>query len=70
MEIKEKYNYDKKADALFICLKEGIEESFEEIAPGINVELDDVGEIIGVEILNVSRFGKTFLSKDKLDCSV
>jgi len=53
-----KYNYDKEADSLFIYLKEGEEESFEEIVPGINVELDDKGDVIGVEILNASRFNK------------
>ena len=55
----EKYQYDKKSDSLFIYLKEGKEESFEEIAPGINIELDKNNEIIGVEILRASRFMKT-----------
>lgn len=55
----EKYNYDKKSDSLFIWLKEGKEESFEEIAPGINIEFDKNNNIIGVEILHVSRlFGQ------------
>ena len=56
MEIKNKYNYDRESDSLFIYLEEGEEESFEEIAPGINIELDENGKIIGVEILNASRF--------------
>ena len=54
--MNEKYNYDKKSDSLFIYLKEGEEESFEEIIPGINIELDRDNEIIGIEILKVSRF--------------
>lgn len=29
--------------------------SFEEIVPGINVELDKDGNVVGVEILHVSR---------------
>ena len=53
-----KYQYDKKSDSLFIYLKEGEEESFEEIAPGINIELNKDNDIIGVEILNASRFSK------------
>lgn len=57
--MSEKYHYDKKSDALFICLKDGEEESFEEIAPGINIELDKNNDIIGVEILRASRFMKT-----------
>ena len=54
--MNEKYNYDKESDSLFIYLEEGEEESFEEIVPGINIELDKNGKIIGVEILKASRF--------------
>ena len=56
MEIKDKYNYDKKSDSLFIYLGEGEEDRFEEIAPGINIELDEKRKIIGIEILKASRF--------------
>jgi uncharacterized protein YuzE len=56
--MNKRYNYDEKSDSLFIYLKEGEEESFEEIVPGINVELDKDNEIIGIEILQVSRFTK------------
>ncbi|MBI4174646.1 MAG: DUF2283 domain-containing protein [Candidatus Aenigmarchaeota archaeon] len=51
-----RYNYDEKSDSLFICIREGEEESFEEIAPGINIELDKNNEMIGIEILHASRF--------------
>lgn len=51
-----KYKYDKESDSLLIHLKEGEEEGFEEIIPGINIELNKKGEIIGVEILKASRF--------------
>ncbi len=53
--MNEKYHYDKKSDSLFIWLKKGKEDTFEEIVPGINVELDKEGNVIGVEILRVSR---------------
>ena len=53
--MNKKYNYDKEADSLFIYLKKGPEEAFEEIAPGISIELNKKGEMIGIEILNVSR---------------
>ena len=59
MEIKNRYNYDKESDSLFIYLEEGEEDRFEEVAPGINIELDENGRIIGVEILKASRFLKT-----------
>lgn len=51
-----KYNYDKVSDSLQIFIKEGEEDEFEEIMPGIKIELDKNGEIIGVEILKASRF--------------
>lgn len=51
-------NYDSKSDVLFIATKRGEEEEFIEIAPGVNVELDERGEVIGIEILNASRFLK------------
>ena len=54
----EKYNYDKESDSPFIYVKEGEEEGFEEIVPGINIEFDKEGEIMGVEVLKASRFNK------------
>ncbi|MBI2558961.1 DUF2283 domain-containing protein [Candidatus Woesearchaeota archaeon] len=54
--MNKKYHYDEKSDSLFIYLKEGEEENFEEIAPGINIEFDKNNEMIGVEILKASRF--------------
>lgn len=54
--MNKRYQYDEKSDSLFICIREGEEESFEEIAPGINIELDKNNEIIGIEILKASRF--------------
>ena len=51
-------NYDRKSDVLYIGVKKGIEEEFVEISPGINVELDLKGQVIGIEILNASRILK------------
>ncbi len=56
--MSEKYFYDQESDSIFICIHEGEEERFEEIVPGVNIELDENGEILGVEILNASRFLK------------
>ena len=47
-------NYDSKSDVLYIGVKKGIEEEFVEISPGINVELGEKGQVIGIEILNAS----------------
>ncbi len=50
-------NYDQKR-MLYIGLKGGVEEEFVEISPGINVELDSDGQVIGIEILNAARILK------------
>ena len=48
-------NYDPSTDALYIVTMEGEEEEFVEISPGVNVELDSEGRVIGIEILNASK---------------
>ena len=53
---KKNYSYDKESDSVFIYLEEGEEDRFEEIAPGIKLEFDSHGKIIGIEILKASRF--------------
>ena len=58
MKKKALLNYDSESDVLYIVTKKGEEEKFVEIAPGVNVELDVRGEVIGVEILNASKFFK------------
>ncbi len=51
-----KFNhYDLQSDVFYFGLRPGVEEEFREIAPGVNVELDSQGNIIGVEILNASQ---------------
>jgi uncharacterized protein YuzE len=55
MKKKSLINYDYKSDVLYIAGKKGAEEEFIEIAPGINVELDESGKVIGIEILNASK---------------
>ena len=55
MKKKSLINYDYKSDVLYIAAKKGVEEEFIEIAPGINVELDESGKVIGIEILNASK---------------
>ena len=58
MSNKPLINYDSESDVLYIAVREGKEEEFVEIVPGINIELDDKGEVIGIEILNASEFLK------------
>lgn len=60
---KKNIYYDKKIDALWIRMKKGEEVDSEEIAPGMTVEYDVKGDVIGVEILHASRL----FSGNKLD---
>lgn len=54
MKQKPKIFYDKKVDALWFRIKRGPQADAEEIAPGMTIEYNDKGEIIGLEILNAS----------------
>lgn len=54
MKQKPKVYYDKKVDALWIRVKKGPEADSAEIAPGMTVEYNAKGDIIGLEILNAS----------------
>jgi len=49
--------YDQKEDVLYLG-KKGQEEEIVELAPGISVELDGSGELIGVELFNASTLLK------------
>ncbi|MBI3443311.1 DUF2283 domain-containing protein [Candidatus Woesebacteria bacterium] len=54
-KIKEKIYYDKKTDVLWLMVKPGPEDKHQEIAPGISVELNKDGQLLGIEILNASK---------------
>lgn len=49
--------YDQERDILYIA-KDGKEEEFIEIYPGINIELNEKKEFIGLEILEASKILK------------
>lgn len=60
-----KINYDPKSDVVYMIINDGYEEKHQEIAPGIFVELDKKGKLIGVEILRASQnIGKFFQKKN------
>ncbi len=64
-----KINYDPKSDVFYIVINEGYEEKHEEVAPGIFVELDKRGKLIGIEILNASQNLGKFFQKPLLNRS-
>ena len=45
--------YDEKQDVLYFG-REGQEEETVELAPGVSVELDKAGNVIGLEVFNAS----------------
>ncbi len=56
-----KIQYFEESDVLYYLISEGEEEEAIELAPGVTVELNKEKEIIGIEILDASRFMNTFV---------
>lgn len=50
-----KVSYDKKKDILYIMLRGGVEERFEDVSENITVEYDAKDRPIGIEIFNASK---------------
>ena len=57
-EIAKKIRYSPDSDVLYFLFAEGKEDRFEEPIPGVHVEYDEAGNLIGVEILNASKLLK------------
>ena len=52
--------YDEEEDILYLA-KEGEEAEVVEISPGVNMELDSNGNLIGVELFKASHMFKNVL---------
>ena len=55
-----KIYYDIKEDILFLA-RPGKEEEVVELAPGVNMELDAEGNLLGIEVFGASRVFKDVL---------
>jgi len=55
MPVEFTVKYDITGDALYIKIKDDRVVESDEIAPGIIIDYNDKGEIVGVEVLWVSR---------------
>jgi uncharacterized protein YuzE len=53
---KTKMVYFEKEDILHLVITEGEEANSVELSPNITAELNEKGELIGIEILNASTF--------------
>jgi uncharacterized protein YuzE len=52
-----KFSYDPREDVLYFHFKEGPSESLKEIENNVIVELDDSGELMGIEFWNAKKKG-------------
>ena len=50
-----KLHVDKSADALYLRLDDSTIAESEEVSPGIVLDYNDSGEVVGVEVLHLSR---------------
>lgn len=60
--------YDSETDVKWLVLKKGEEDKYYEIAPGVNVEFNKSGEMIGLEIFDYSkRFVENYGFKSEVE---
>jgi uncharacterized protein YuzE len=50
-----KIEYDQQADAMYIRLKAGTVVESEEVRPGVVLDFDADGKVLGIEMLDVSE---------------
>ena len=50
-----KFEYDPQADALYIRMASGKVAETEEVRPGLMLDYDENGKILGIEMLDVSK---------------
>ena len=49
-------SYDKETDALYIHLSEAPGADAEEVAPGVVLDFDEKGNVVGIDIDHASKF--------------
>ena len=52
-----RFDYDPEVDALYLRLSESKVLESEEVQPGIVLDFDEKGNVVGVEVLNASKRG-------------
>ena len=52
--------YDEKEDILYLAQK-GLEHEVVELSPDVNIELDENGKLIGIEMFNASALLKNVI---------
>jgi uncharacterized protein YuzE len=56
-------SFDEESDILYLSLKEGVTVDSEEIIEDVRVEYDEDGQVIGIEIFNITKMLATALGK-------
>jgi uncharacterized protein YuzE len=56
-------SFDEESDILYLSLKEGVAVDSEEIIEDVKVEYDEEGQVIGIEIFNITKMLATALGK-------
>ena len=54
--MRDKLKYFEEEDIIHISIEDGAEASTVEITPNITAELNELGELIGIEILDATGF--------------
>ena len=57
-----KISYDEAEDILYLA-KEGEEKEVVELSPGVNIELDSSGQLVGVEVFKASYLLKDVIKR-------
>lgn len=60
---KPRMAYFEHEDILHLMISEGAEAQSVEVSPNITVELNDKGELIGIEILDASEFLRDMIAE-------
>ena len=70
-----KIEYDQQADAMYIRLRAGDVAESEEVRPGVVLDFDAQGQVLGIEMLDVSKLtdnprelDATFRKYENLKC--
>ena len=50
-----KIEYDQQANAMYIRLRAGVVAESDEVRPGVVLDFDDQGRVLGIEMLDVSE---------------
>lgn len=69
MKRRQHVYYDHRGDVLYILVRQGFEQEIEEVIPGVNIELDKRGRLLGIEILNASRSLRQLMKKSPVDAT-